>query len=150
MVKSLFDPIDNLEIIKRINNLNEKMTPEWGSMTVSQMLWHAQRPLQVAHGELKIKRGLIGLLFGKLAKKKVMGEKPLEKNLPTVPSFRNKEEPPFEKSKEDLIAIVRRFSEKGPEAIIKGPHPFFGNLTIQEWDILQWKHLDHHLRQFGV
>lgn len=149
-MKSLFDPIDNLEIIKRINNLNEKSTAEWGSMTVSQMLWHAQKPLQVAHGELKLKRGLIGFLFGKLAKKKLINDAPFEKNLPTVPSFKNKEDPPFEETRDDLINIVRRFAEKGPEGIVKDPHPFFGPMTIQEWDTLQWKHLDHHLRQFGV
>ncbi len=32
----------------------------------------------------------------------------------------------------------------------KDPHPFFGNLNSEEWDTLNWKHLDHHLRQFGV
>ena len=34
--------------------------------------------------------------------------------------------------------------------VTQDPHPFFGRMTGEEWDRLLWKHLDHHLRQFGV
>ncbi|MDZ4803510.1 MAG: DUF1569 domain-containing protein [Candidatus Eisenbacteria bacterium] len=30
------------------------------------------------------------------------------------------------------------------------PNPIFGNLSVDEWGKLSWKHLDHHLRQFGA
>jgi len=38
----------------------------------------------------------------------------------------------------------------GPAGCTKHPHSFFGKLTPEEWAILSYKHLDHHLRQFGV
>jgi hypothetical protein len=44
---------------------------------------------------------------------------------------------------------VRTFQQRGPTALAP-EHPFFGPLTATEWDRLQWKHLDHHLRQFGA
>jgi hypothetical protein len=32
-----------------------------------------------------------------------------------------------------------------------GPEHFiFGAMTMEQWNALQWKHIDHHLRQFGV
>ena len=47
------------------------------------------------------------------------------------------------------MELVRAFHARGPEKLAK-EHPFFGPLTSAEWDRLQWKHLDHHLRQFGA
>ena len=79
-----------------------------------------------------------------------MREKSFTKNLPTVPEFRVTDEPNFEAEKTKLIALVKRLSEGGPKVLTKNPHPFFGYMTTEEWDTLQWKHLDHHLRQFGV
>jgi Protein of unknown function (DUF1569) len=48
------------------------------------------------------------------------------------------------------LAFVERAGKVGLAGITQHPHPFFGELTPEEWDILQSKHLDHHLRQFGV
>ena len=57
-------------------------------MTADQMLVHAQRPLQVALGELKLKRTLVGILFGNMAKKRIArGEEPFSRNLPTDKNF---------------------------------------------------------------
>ncbi len=101
-------------------------------------------------GEHKLKRNLLGLLFGRLAKKALVGDKPYSRNLPTSPSFVVKDNKIFEEEKSKLIGIIQRFSGGGPEVLIKTPHPFFGPLTVEEWDKCQWKHLDHHLQQFGV
>jgi hypothetical protein len=29
-------------------------------------------------------------------------------------------------------------------------HPFFGKMSAKEWATIAHKHMDHHLRQFGV
>jgi hypothetical protein len=54
------------------------------------------------------------------------------------------------KEKERLTATIDRFAAGGPRVCTAHPHAFFGKLTPQEWAILMYKHLDHHLRQFGV
>jgi len=149
-MKSLFHQHDNQDIINRINKLSENTKPLWGKMTVSQMVAHAQNPLYVAFGEKKLKHGFIGVLFGKMAKKQLMGDAPFKRNLPTDKSFLVKDERNFEIEKNRLIQLVQRFITQGEAALTKEPHPFFGKLTTNEWDLLQWKHLDHHLRQFGV
>jgi hypothetical protein len=151
-MKSLFNSIDNAEIIVRINQLTPQSTGAWGKMNVSQMLQHCTMPLKVAYGDVKLKKTFIGFLFGRIARKK-MAESgiPFKKNLPTDKYFIIKEAlPDFDQSRNELLTLVKRFTVEGPDGITKDPHPFFGKLTSQQWDILQWKHLDHHLRQFGV
>lgn len=92
----------------------------------------------------------MGFLFGRIAKKKLVGDKPYARNLPTSPSFVVKDDKNFDDEKAKLINIIERFTAGGPDGLIKTPHPFFGPLTVEEWDKCQWKHLDHHLQQFGV
>jgi transposase InsO family protein len=46
--------------------------------------------------------------------------------------------------------VIDRFVAAGPKSCTTHPHSFFGPLTPEEWAILMYKHLDHHLRQFGV
>jgi hypothetical protein len=147
---SLFDEKESAVIIKRINKLTPDSRPNWGKMTVSQMLAHCQITLNLALGRATLKRSLFGFLFGRIAKKAVVGPKPFKRNLPTAPSFIIKEEKNFEIEKEKLTALVKEFSTGGEQALTRKPHPFFGTLTPDQWNISQWKHLDHHLQQFGV
>lgn len=149
MTKSLFDPFENQQIIDRISKLTEEDKAVWGKMNAAQMLLHCEAPLKVAFGELKLKRGILGILFGNMVKKSMTNEEDFKKNMPTEKNFLVKHSPDFELSRKELIQLVKRFETGGPEGLIAEPHPFFGRLTTKEWDILQWKHLDHHLRQFG-
>jgi hypothetical protein len=149
-MKSLFDPLVTGEIIDRINHLTPDTKAVWGKMNVSQMLAHLQPALKVALGEQKLKKGLLGFLFGRMAKRQMVNEAPFKKNLPTAPSFIVKDERNFDEEKRRLIDLVERFSKESKQALESRIHPFFGKLTAEEWNILHWKHLDHHLRQFGV
>jgi len=151
-MKSLFNAKDNQEIIDRINSLTAESKAQWGKMNVEQMLAHTRIPLMVAYGRTAMsKRGLISFLFGKVAKKQMITENlPFKKNLPTDKYFIIPNPEAFEKEKSALIENVKLFLEKGPDAITKEPHGFFGKLSPKEWDKLQWKHLDHHLSQFGA
>jgi hypothetical protein len=150
VMKSIFIETDNAEFIKRIDKLTPSTPALWGKMNVSQMLAHSQVLLKVNLGELQLKQVFLGILFGKIAKKKILSEAPLERNLPTFRKALIKDDRSFEEEKKALKTLLKRLAEAGPEGISKNPHPFFGLLTVDEWDILQVKHLDHHLMQFGV
>ena len=149
-MKSLFNPEYNREIIDRLQKLNSKSAPVWGKMTAAQMVTHAQAPFKVALEELQLKRGLLGILFGGIAKKKLLSPEPFGKNLPTDKNFIVKRHPDFEIEKNKLVGYIQRFSKSGPGGITTKAHPFFGKLTPEEWDTLVSKHMDHHLRQFGA
>ena len=82
-MKSLFDRQHNDEIIERLNLLTPETKGVWGKMNVSQMLAHTQQPLKVAFGELKLKRSLVGILIGPIAKKKLSSEEQWQRNMPT-------------------------------------------------------------------
>jgi len=149
-MNNLFQATDASRIIERINNLQPTSIPLWGKMNVSQMLAHCHAPLQVALGEKQIKRGLIGFLFGKIAKTQMLKPGDFRKNLPTDPSFIVKDERNFDNAKQELHSLIQRFSAADPQSIAQKKHPFFGMMMAEEWGILQWKHLDHHLKQFGI
>ena len=73
-----------------------------------------------------------------------------KRSLPTVKQFKITHEPNFDEARKELIEMVSQYAALGHGAIKVTKHPFFGNMSMEEWDILQWKHLDHHLKQFGV
>lgn len=150
-MESIFDPKANEDIINRIESLSPIALSQWGKMTVSQMLLHCQMPIKVAFGTLDIKpQWLLSFLFGKAAKKKLMSKQPFGKGSPTAKEFKITHEPDFEKSKKELIELVQVFAKDGHAAIKIEKHPFFGHMAPHEWDYMQWKHLDHHLKQFGA
>ncbi len=148
--ESLFDRRNCDEILARIERLTPQSRAQWGKLDVARMLAHCQQPLRVAVGELELKRGLIGILFGGMAKRQLLKPEPFKRGLPTAPEFRVADQREFQKEREALVALVKRFHDGGPQGLTQKPHPFFGVLTTEEWDTLQWKHLDHHLRQFGA
>lgn len=150
MTDSLFDPAGLAAMLARIDGLRPDSPRRWGKMTIGQMLAHCQQPLRVAVGELPLRRSLIGVLFGRLAKRQLLAPKPWQQGMPTAPEFRITDARDFGTEQQALLAMVRRFGEAGPDGLTKAPHPFFGPLTSDEWQALQWRHLDHHLRQFGA
>lgn len=150
MAKNLFHLADCQEIIIRLENLKSTADRKWGKMTVSQMLLHCQKPLEVAEQKLVVKRNLISLLFGKMMKNKlIIKGLPFDKNLPTAKEFVVCIDCDFEKERQNLLKMVRDFHQNGQAAVKMEIHPFFGKMNPTEWGLLFYKHLDHHLTQFG-
>lgn len=149
-MQSIFNTEDKDEILNRIDELHPDSKPMWGKMGVSQMLAHCVVPTKVALGEATIKRNIFGVLFGKTAKKKLVSEKPFPKNLPTDPSFVIKDVPDFYEKQQELKTVIEKLYNTDKNALANRRHPFFGKLTVDEWGILNYKHLDHHLKQFGI
>ena len=148
-MQNLFSQTDAGVVINRIESLQPYSQPQWGKMNVAQMLAHCQVPFAVYFGELKQKRGLMGILFGGMVKKKMLHEGAFTKNLPTAKDFIITDERDFEKEKRQLIEMIKRFTSTADSHTMQ-QHPFFGKMSGNEWAVLAYKHLDHHLRQFGV
>jgi hypothetical protein len=149
-LKSLFTESDNLGIIERINSLKPNSGALWGKMNVAQMMAHCTIALKACTGEIKPKKVFLSFLFRKIARKQVFGSNDLRKRTPSAREYIVRDKKDFETEKSGLISYVGKFYDSGPGIVTKEPHAFFGILTAEEWDILMWKHLDHHLRQFGV
>ncbi len=149
-MKELFAATDLQEVLQRIDKLKPDTQRLWGKMDASQMLAHCNAAMEVAIGEKFPPQVFIGKLLGGLVKKSYLGEKPFPKNSPTDKSFIMTGKKDFQKEKENLKQILTRFSEGGAAKCTTHRHSFFGKMTSEEWSILMYKHIDHHLRQFGV
>ena len=150
-MKNLFAPND-LETLKaRMAQVRPDSDRKWGTMTVAQALAHCSLGMQTATGELRPPRKLIGRILGPMIKPKVLGDDaPMRRNSPTVPETIVRIEPDFAAEQARLIGLLNNFAVAGPHGCTSHPHAFFGRLTPGEWAILMYKHVDHHLRQFGV
>lgn len=149
-MNNLFDQADVSAILERVNKLTPESQRQWGKMNVSQMLAHCNVSMETAMGMNVIKRLFIGRIVSPFLKPVVLGKKPFRKNSPTDRSYIFTGDRQFEEEKSKTMASIKKFFEGGPSGCTTHPHPFFGKFTPDQWAVLQWKHLDHHLRQFGV
>lgn len=149
---SLFTPEGLSYFQQRIDKLTPSSQALWGKMNVGQMLAHCQAPLNVAVGRHELpKYNFMLRMVGKMVKNQLIkDDKPYKKNQPTDKTFVISNPRDFSREKEELKECISRFSKAGTGGQLPGEHPFFGKMNLQEWDRLQNKHLDHHLRQFGV
>lgn len=149
-MKNLFDKDIYAEITSRMNSLTPNSQRQWGKMNPAQMLAHCKEAFKVPLSDKKMPRMFLGLLIGWMVKPKLYNESPWKKNLPTAPNFIIKDERDFDKEKQELIGMINLFYHGGPENVGRFPHPMFGSFTKEQWGKSMYKHLDHHLKQFGV
>lgn len=150
-MKSIFTPTDNLELQNRLHQLTEDSIRVWGKMNAAQMLIHCQKPFEVAEEKLHLKRNLMSYLFGNMMKKKLLikGD-PFTPNLPTAKAFLITDSVEFAREKNSLQKKIIEYGQVGPSIIKIKTHPFFGDLSLEQWGVLLYKHLDHHFKQFSV
>ncbi|BAO74786.1 DUF1569 domain-containing protein [Winogradskyella sp. PG-2] len=136
------------ELTSRLNKLNKDTLATWGKMNVGQMLYHCQMPLNIIleKEDYGVKPNwLINLLF----KKSMYSDKLWKKNLPTAKGFAIKDEKGFDTEKQAITGLINELNSQRNRNDWQ-PHPAFGKLTKEQWGKMQYKHLDHRFRQFGV
>lgn len=150
-MEGVFDQNNTEILIQRVHTLTEKSEAKWGKMDVVQMLAHCNESSKMALGTKKMKRMFIGRVLGKVILKKVLiNDGPLKKNSPTVPELIITDKKEFKKEKDDFVQILAKFGTMNIEDFNEKIHPFFGKMTGKEWNVLMYKHFNHHLEQFGV
>ena len=149
-MKNLFDIDTYKEITDRINKLTPQTENKWGKMDVAQMMAHCLEAFKVPVSEKELPRMFIGRLIGWMMKSKLYNESPWKKSLPTAPNFIIKDTRDFEVEKKKLLSILEVFNTKNATGIGDKIHPLFGKLTAEQWGKSMYKHLNHHLEQFGV
>ncbi len=139
------------DLIYRVLKLTSDAKPKWGTMNVIEMLKHSNATNTLVLNGLEsnrkdsLKQNVFKLVFLYLPVR-------IPKNIKapkTLKLITDKETAQnFEKEKELYIELISRYP--GHTLPSKMYHPAFGNLKPKEWGILNWMHMDHHLRQFGV
>nr|WP_294791334.1 DinB family protein [uncultured Mucilaginibacter sp.] len=146
-MKTIFDKPTREEIINRVSALNQNSTPQWGKMTVYQMLKHCVKWEDMLLNKTQYKQVFMGRIFGRIALKNMLKDEPAKRNLPTVPEFNITGSGDIEAAKKEWIDLLTEHNDHEPAGFM---HPFFGQLSADEAGRMAYKHTDHHLRQFNV
>ncbi len=151
MIKNIFENEVTAELIERINKISPEQKPSWGKMSADQMLAHCNVTYELVYDNKHPKPGAFKkFILRFFLKGLVTGEKPYKKNSPTAPEFLITDARNFEKEKERLVTYIHQTQQLG-EAYFDGKESHsFGTLTKNEWNNMFYKHLDHHLKQFGA
>ncbi|SDJ32506.1 DUF1569 domain-containing protein [Chryseobacterium jejuense] len=137
-------------IIARVKNLSVTHQPQWGIMTASEMLFHCnscnRQILEEGRENKKtqVKQYLLRILALYIApsfKKNIQGE-------PEHHTKGKTNDLDFAKYKEEFVGLINQFPLTTRSLTLS--HPAFGNISTEEWGIAAYKHMDHHLRQFGL
>ena len=152
-MKNIFEKPVSEEVIKRIENLTSETQPGWGKMNVGQMLAHLNVAYEFVYDskhEASKAKGFKKFLLKAFVKKMVVGEKPYPKNGRTSPEFMITDERVFADEKAILIDYINKVQQEGEAKFDGRESHSFGPLNITEWSNSFYKHVDHHLTQFGV
>lgn len=150
-MRSLYEPARTQEVKDRIAQLKPDSLRLWGKMNPAQALAHCSAAMEMAVGTSRPPRMFIGRLLGGIVKGMALrDEEPMKRNAPTSKVLVVADNRDLPTEQERLCGLIHRFASAGPQGCSTHPHTFFGPLTPDEWARLMYKHLDHHLRQFGV
>jgi hypothetical protein len=150
-MKSVFERNSVDEILSRIDKLNPDTKAQWGKMSVSQMLAHCNVTYEMIYDNIHPKpNALMKFILKQFVKGKVVNEGSYPKNSPTAPQFLIKGDRDFLTEKKRLKEYMERTLQLGSASFENKESHSFGKLSIAEWNNMMYKHLDHHLAQFGV
>jgi len=146
---TIFDTEARAAIHERVSRLRPDARPAWGRMTAPEVVKHLSRALQGGLGEIPVgpPRGPLAraplnwLVVHLLPWPKGKADSPVE--------FLGAEPTSWEADLAELRELIDRTAAKGPDGVWP-PSPVFGAISGTSFGVLTHRHLDHHLRQFGV
>lgn len=146
-----FDSKTTEAVLNRLEKLNHTATPQWGKMTVAQMLAHLNVTYDLAYDKVHSPANFFTkILLKLLVKPLVTNDKPYKKNSHTAPIFIIINERDFEKEKSIFIDNIKKTEADGIAFFEGKVSSSFGPMTAKEWSTQFYKHIDHHFTQFGV
>lgn len=148
-MKTVLDPVVREEVIIRIEGLHAGSAALWGKMNVAQMIRHCTLWEEMVRGKVYCKPSWLRPVFGKMALKSLLKDKrPIKPGMPSGTEIIVREQLQDELSsqKQVWIAHIRSYAQFPDTGFV---HQFFGKMTTEQVGQLAYKHIDHHLRQFG-
>jgi len=147
--KTVFNEADREALLTRAASIQTGTKPRWGQMNAVRMLRHISAQLEIALGELTcapIPGPFTNPVVRWLA---IDSPLPWPKGAPTAPELINLPTAGVEEEQTRFRNKLAKVAARGPNGDLS-PHPAFGKLSTAQWGRLMWRHVDHHLRQFGV
>ena len=148
---SLFEPNDVRSIHQRVDRLASNSARQWGKMTAPEMLCHITDGLRIPLGEIPASSKGWNPFRLKPLRWLLVFVLPWPKGkVPTTPDFQQAKPTSWDSDRAAFHAALDRFAARGEQGERFRAHPTFGNLANEEWARLAYRHVDHHLTQFGV
>lgn len=144
----LHDPIVSASIRERLGKLTPASERRWGKMSVDQMLWHVNKMLDNGLGHFR--PADLRIPLPKPVIRFIVLRLPWPKGSPTLPEAKACEHYSFDAERDRCFALIDEFTQRRLDAPGWGHSGGLGDIGGRQWSELQAKHLDHHLRQFGV
>jgi len=145
---SIHDDRVRLEFRARLESLRRDSPRRWGRMTVDQMLWHLGDGLEMAIGSRPYGQPQLPAIPSALLKFAVLNL-PWPKGAPTLDALRASGTHDFEAERTRCLRLLEELGRKDVHSAWPA-HPAFGVVDGRFHSRLQARHVDHHLRQFGV
>ncbi len=147
-MKTLWTESDRSALLDRLTRLNADAKPQWGKMNCAQMLAHLNDSMRMTVGDLPAQSKGGPLRYTPL-KQLIIYWLPWPQGAPTAPELISRAPDGIEQETAAVQALVERFAQCADKS--QWPeHPAFGKLSAKDWGVLAYRHIDHHLRQFGV
>lgn len=150
--KSLHNQNDFNEIKQRIAQLSENSERKWGRMNVSQMLVHSDLILQIALKKIILPpTNIVFKSIGIFVKREIqIFNNGIPRNMPTFKKVIINFECNFEEAKNNLLQRLDEYELAFKNHHLPTKHELFGEMKEKDWGFMEYKHLDHHLKQFKV
>ena len=136
------------ELQERVSRLSPDRKGQWGRMSAPQMVCHLAESLKMALGDLPVASKKIPIRYPPL-KQFIVYLAPFPKNVPTAPELLARSPREWSADVADLQSLLNRFAARAADSAWP-EHPAFGKLSGRAWGVLVYRHMDHHLRQFGA
>ena len=148
-MRSILNESDRVAISNRLRSLSASSTARWGRMSVTGMLQHLRLSAQMTIGELKVPSANKRAFQVFPLKHLILYVLPFPKGAPTAPELHPDAADSFEEEYAAVLSLLDRIGA-GPREGAGPEHPLFGPLSWSEWGAATYKHVDHHLKQFGA
>jgi hypothetical protein len=147
-MRTLWDQAARDELCRRFETLTPERPASWGRMTCPQMLAHVSDGMRMALGSLPTEAKGGPLRYWPL-KQLIIYVLPFPKGAPTAPELLARPPGAWDSEIESLGLLIGSFGGRDRDGVWP-EHPAFGRLSGRDWAAVTYKHLDHHLRQFGA
>jgi hypothetical protein len=147
-MKSIWNDGDRRELRARVQQLTPQHAAKWGKFTAPQMVAHLCDSMRMASSELPVAAKNLPIRYPPL-KQLIIYWLPFPKSAPTAPELLVRSPGDFAADRAELERRIDETARRGPSALAP-QHPAFGAMNDRLWGVLIYRHVDHHLRQFGV
>ncbi len=148
-MRSIFDPAVRHSIARRFRDLTPGHTRKWGKLSTPEMLTHVSDQLRMAIGRLPASP-IAGPLRHWPVNYLMVHMVPWPKGKAKGPREAFTTRPGnWEDDRATFLGLLEELGSADPGGTWPH-HASFGRISGKDWGVLTWRHLHHHLTQFGA